>query len=93
MTRGITRDGLMGSNRQAIAQGVMAVLDRLQDMPQEAQIVTSACLFALFARRFGKAASPAELLSLADRLMKDAEGYRTEFAAAGAYMREEWQTA
>ena len=81
----------MNSSRAAVAQGVMKVLDVIQHMPEEQQVVACACLFALFAGRFGDAASPTELLNLADRLMKDAEGYRNEFAAAGAYMANEWQ--
>lgn len=81
----------MNSSRTATAQGVMRILDTIQHMPQEQQVVTGACLFALFAGRFGHVASPSELLNLADRLMKDAEGYRTEFAAARAYMANEWQ--
>lgn len=68
----------------------MAVLNAIQDMPKEQQVVTSACLFALFTEHFGNAASPTELLNLADRIMRDAEGYRTEFAAARQYMTHEW---
>lgn len=80
----------MNSSRAAIAQGVMKALDTLQHMPEEQQVVSSACLFALFVQRFGKVASPSELLNLADRLMRNAEGYRTEFSAARAYMAHEW---
>lgn len=89
-TQEISRDSIMSSSRAATARGVMAVLTAIQDMPQEQQVVTSACIFALFAEHFDYAASPTELLNLADRLMRDAEGYRTEFAAARQYMAHEW---
>ena len=88
--QGISRDSIMNSSRTATAHGVMKVLDTIQNMPKEQQVVTSACLFALFAEYYGNEASPTELLNLADRLMRDAEGYRTEFAAARQYMAHEW---
>jgi hypothetical protein len=82
------RQRFMNADRQATGQGTMALLNVLQDMPVEKQVTASACLFALFAKRFKDSASAAEFLELADRIL--GSRYNPEFIAARAYMRHEW---
>jgi hypothetical protein len=66
----------------------MALINVLQDMPVEKQVAATACLFALFAKRFKKSASPVEFLELADRML--GSNLNPNFTAARAYMRHEW---
>lgn len=86
---GIERDLIYSVGRTRTAKVLISILNVIQDMTKEEQVVAAACLFMLLQRRFKSEMSVSELLSLAERVMMDAEGYRTEFAAAGDYLKYE----
>lgn len=82
----------MNSKREEVARGLMTTLNALQDLPVHVQIVSAACLLVLMQERYGETAgalTTPEVMTLAERLMKDTEGYRTEFEAARQYLRHE----
>jgi hypothetical protein len=82
------RARFMNADRSATSNAIMALINVLQDMPVQQQVTASACLFALFARRFKESASSTEFLELADRIL--GTHLNPEFIAARAYMRNEW---
>ena len=70
----------------------MTTLNALQDLPVRVQIVSAACLLVLMQERYEATAgalTTQEVMTLAERLMKDTEGYRMEFEAARQYLRHE----
>ena len=83
----------MNSKREEVASGLMTTLNVLQDLPVRVQIISAACLLVLMQERYGETAgalTTPEVMTLAERLMKDTEGYRTEFEAAKAYLKHEF---
>ena len=83
----------MSSKREEVAKGLMTTLNALQDLPVRVQIISAACLLVLMQERYGETAgalTTPEVMTLAERLMKDTEGYRTEFEAAKAYLKHEF---
>lgn len=80
----------MNIGRDAAATGTMALLDKLQHIKPEEQVVSAACFFSLLIQKYGRHGITAtELLTLADRVMNDAEGRRKEFRAAALYLDNE----
>ena len=70
-----------------VANGAMAIVDKLQDMRPHTQVAAAAAVFLLLCESHKMPAQDA--FTVITNIMNHAEGRRPEFAAVRQYMEEE----
>jgi len=76
----------MNADPKRVGTSLMTIVNALQDKNINDQIQASACLFVMFANRFG--VPPSDLITAASRLLADTNV--KELRAAREYVNKEW---
>ena len=83
----LNRDRMNNADPRTVANAPMAVVDRLQAFPAEAQAMGAAVAFLILAEQGGIPAQ--DLFTATKNLMNNQDGIRPEFAALSEYVRNE----
>ena len=81
-------DRLKNVDVKRLGEGVMRVIDTLQNFPPDLQIATCGAVFRLACERFD--VQPREVLDVLNNTFHDGGERRPEVKAATLYMLEEW---